>query len=141
VQGDRIRTIVARTIKHDDQRYDTCGDWLVDGTNLTVLASETGDWRESFLVTVHEIVEAGICVRLGIQEPDVCRFDTKYEAARGDDDTSEPGDSLDAPYYHAHQIATQVERIVAHALGVHWPTYEADIIALDYRKAPPPHVA
>ena len=127
-----IENTVVYTIPHGDQRYDTCGDWVYDDKDrmLAVYTSKTEDWRESFCVAIHEQVEAALCIRAGIRQADVDAFDIAYEAKRVEGDESEPGDSLDAPYYHEHQIATQVERIVATAIGLHWPTYEANLYAL-----------
>lgn len=126
---DEIRNVVVRNIPHDQQRYPTVGDWefTPEHQNLVVSVSELPDWRESFLVAFHEQLEAAICTHRGIKQADVDAFDIAYEKARTEGDFSEPGDSLDAPYYDAHQIATQVELIAARALGVHWPSYNQHV--------------
>ncbi len=123
--------IIINTIPHDQQRYPTVGDWEWDGDKLTILVSDMRNWRYEMLVAFHEIAEALICKHRGISEESVTEFDMQYEKSRKlDDNDSEPGDSLNAPYYQEHQFATCVERLLARELGVDWNTYDGVVSGL-----------
>lgn len=123
--------ILAYTLPHDAQRYDTAGDWYIrdDGT-ITVSVSRMSDRRHELLVAVHEIIEAALCHHRGISEDSVTAFDEAYEETRLAGDTSEPGDDPAAPYHREHAFATKVERMLAEELGVDWEVYEREINAL-----------
>lgn len=133
--------IVIDVVPHASQRYDTCGDYqLKNGyfvnTECTVLhitVSDTKDRREMLLIAIHELIEWALCQAKGITNEEIDRFDLQFEAgAQGLAYEAglgkvEPGDQLDAPYYHQHQIATGIERILAAEMGVDWLEYERHI--------------
>lgn len=119
-----------RTIPHENQRYETVGDWYSDAEGLHVRVSKMSDRRYEWLVIIHELVEVFLCTHAGITQAQVDAFDTAYEANRQPGDDSEPGDSVQAPYALQHCIATGVERVVAAFLGVSWSLYEAEINSL-----------
>lgn len=116
-----------KVIPHNEQRYDTAGDWWFtkDG-DLEIRVSSFGpqEWRKEMLIAHHEYTEALLCKSNGIAEYRVTHFDQLYEANRPPDDESEPGDSPLAPYYEEHQVATGFERILAKELGVDWNEYD-----------------
>jgi hypothetical protein len=108
--------ITLRTQAPECLRYPTCGDWLFnkDGhLHVTVAEHEKND-RSAFLVALHEMVEAYLCKEAGIEEEAVSKWDIDNPALE------EPGDHPDAPYHKEHMVATQVEKIVAEALGHDW---------------------
>jgi len=111
--------IVIETIPHKTQRYETCGDWIVDGDTLKIFVSKTKDWRHSFLVAVHELIEAGLCKQAGISQRVVDKFDMSFKGK------GEPGDNLEAPYHEQHIAASKAERYLATKLRVNWKKYEA----------------
>lgn len=118
-------------IKHDQQRYETCGDWRWDTRgNLLITVSDLGNWRHNILVAFHEFAEVMLCRHRNISQQDVDQFDIAYEEARQEGDTSEPGDSPLAPYNKEHKFATIVERLLAEELEVNWEEYEAKINSL-----------
>jgi hypothetical protein len=123
-----------KTIPHDQHRYPMVGDYWdePDGT-LQVRVSEMGDPRYEFLVAFHELIEKELCRQRGISEPEITRFDLRFEeeieqGLRDPDD--EPGDAPDAPYRREHAFATNMERMLAHEMGVDWGAYEAALDAL-----------
>ena len=118
--------IEIKTIPHQDQRYDTCGDWLIDGDNITILVSDLGDWRLEYLVADHELREALLCRHRGISTKAVDDFDT---ASQGE---GEPGDDPRAPYKREHFFATSIERLTAAELDVDWAEYEGKLNALEW---------
>lgn len=157
-----IRSVVIKTIPHNQQRYDTIGDWLVDGTTLTIYTSELGDWRMSTACALHEMAEALLCVQDGVKEETVSEFDkmyevrrklfmegaergpTKYELAMGANlsrefkclceptEDSEPGEDRHAPYRIQHAFADGIERLFANEIGVVWDEYAEKVSDLEY---------
>ena len=118
--------IEIKTIPHQDQRYDTCGDWLIDGDNITILVSDLGDWRLEYLVADHELREAILCRHRGISQKVVDDFDTSWKSE------GEPGDDPQAPYKREHFFATSIERLTAAELDVDWAEYEGKLNALEW---------
>ena len=130
--------ILIETIPHDQQRYNTVGDWLVtaDGTwhiSISELPTKSALFPEkfAFLVAFHELIEMALCQSDGVTESEVDKFDLHYAGSR-----DEPGDDDDAPYYAQHQIATGLERTMAALLGVDWSEYEQAVNALTQEPAP-----
>jgi hypothetical protein len=119
----KVNRIVVYFIPQEDQRYPTVGDWLIsdDGT-LTVLVSKMPDNRHELLVAVHELVEALACNAAGVTQEAVDAFDMGPGAA-----LDEPGDCPAAPYFSQHQVATEVEMLLAAAMGVSWSEYDAAV--------------
>jgi hypothetical protein len=119
------------SIPNREMRYRTCGDWWVDpdGT-IQIRVSELSTWQKEALVAVHELWEGLVCKHRGITQDAVDAFDMEFEANRGVEDESEPGDQPDAPYRREHCSATGVERILASELDVPWKDYEEEILSL-----------
>lgn len=126
------------TIPHSSQRYDTVGDyWESEGvTHFRVSSFPDKEMGKSlaerceWLVLVHEVVEYTLVKLAGINLSDIDRFDKAFEAKRASKDVSEPGDDPASPYFHQHQAATAVERVLAVLLGVSWKEYENAVIKL-----------
>ena len=114
--------IVIQTIPHENQRYETIGDWQKVDDTLIVNVSELPDARYEFLIGLHEMVEAYLCLSRGVTEKQVDEFDLAFQ---GD---GEPGDASDSPYRKEHFHATNIERLVAEQLGVDWEKYETAIV-------------
>ena len=124
--------ITLKSIPHNQQRYPTCGDWIVDEKtgDITILVSDLGDEKMNELVAIHELIEVLRCRDLGVTQEAVDKFDIEFEENREKGDVSEPGDSPDAPYRGPHFFATNVERQFAHERGVDWQEYEKKINTL-----------
>jgi hypothetical protein len=147
--------LTIETIPHQEQAYPTTGDWYDSGAgdkcDVRIAVSDMSDWRMEACIGIHEAIEALICKRRDISDSLVTIFDIAYEDARLSEtgramyrarygcecaitDDSEPGDDVHAPYYHEHQIATAVERLLAAELGLSWMKYEQaglDLYAAD----------
>lgn len=122
--------ITIETIQHDQQRYETCGDWFWTGDDLTIRVSDLGDWRKNAAVAVHELIEVLLCKNNGVSQDSVDKFDMNFEDNRKDGDLSEPGDDPKAPYHTEHCYATGVERVLVAALGMSWKQYDDAVNAL-----------
>ncbi len=120
--------ITIETIAHEQQRYQTCGDWYYDEEgNLTIRVSQLSDWRREALIAVHELVEVLLCKHDGVTQESVDIFDKQFEATRAPDNFDEPGDDPSAPYVKQHCVATGIERLLAAQLGVNWKEYEKEL--------------
>jgi len=122
-----MRPIYIYDIPHKDHRKEaseTVGDWHARGGEDHIEVSGMKDERYELLIAVHELVEKVLCDTAGITEQQVDEFDNNFKGV------GEPGDDINAPYYHQHQIATIIERIVAVELNVNWEKYEKAIDSL-----------
>lgn len=93
-------------------RYDTLGDWMHRGGVFTISTDDALPKDHQFLVALHELVEAYLCIRNGITQQEVDAFDFNFKGE------GEPGDDPACPYRREHQFAMNIERLVAHELGV-----------------------
>lgn len=117
--------IVIETIPHNQQRYETVGDWDFDDEgNLRIRVSETGSLEYNQLIAIHEIVEAILCYKNGIPGFVLDDFDKDFITTGDGFGTLEPGDSPSSPYRTEHCFASAVERLVCAAMGVSWQKYD-----------------
>ncbi len=114
-----IRNVKIETVRPQEMRYRTVGDWYFVGPNLLVIkVADTGNWIYNLLVAVHELIEVILCQIAGVTEKQVDRFDLAHQ---NDED---PGSHPKAPYHDQHMIAMGVEMILSVEAGVKWRTYE-----------------
>ncbi len=124
----------AYRIAHDDQRYQTCGDWqcMTDGScHITV--SKMSDPRYELLVAIHELVEATLCAERGIKQSAVDEFDMAFEAERAagkHTPEAEAGMDPRCPCRRQHMIATAIEMLLAEEMGVDWLAYGREVSEL-----------
>ena len=126
--------ITIDTISHNNQRYNTVGDWLYDEKGISVLVSETNNNDYNFLVALHELIEAYLCKKRGIKEEVVTEFDIEYEKRCRPEDKNGPGDAWNAPYGNEHKFAGLIEMMMAYELRVDWEKYEESLDKLEYKK-------
>jgi len=117
-----------KTIPSSEHRYPTCGDYWEEGDAWHFRVSDMGDWRYELLVGIHELVEAALCKHRGVDEEWITEFDKGFEQNRDLGDESEPGDDPNAPYRSEHRFAENIERQLALALDVDWPTYDEVVL-------------
>ena len=133
--------IKIKTIPHEEQRYETVGDWVLkDGRLDKILVSDMGNEDYEFLVGIHEAIEAYLCTKRGITEQEINNFDIDYEDARESKgkascgcrptETSEPGHDTHAPYRNEHCFAEKIERMIAKKLKVNWQKYDEKVNSL-----------
>lgn len=121
-------SIFIKTIPHNEQRYNTTGDYETKEGVTEIRVSDMGNEDQEFLIAMHELVESYLCKKTGITDAQIDEFDFSFT---GDF----PGDDPAAPYHREHVVATEIEKRLADELGVEWETYNAKISALmkDYR--------
>jgi hypothetical protein len=125
-------SVVIQTIPHNAQRYPTVGDWVwVDDHNLVIHVSHMDNRDYEDLVAVHELIEAILCRKRGITTEMADAFDADFEKKNLTPfDNIEPGNDPRCPYRHEHFVATIIEMMLAHELGVDWSEYDAAVNAL-----------
>ena len=125
-----------KIIPHKEQQYETCGNWWFDNqsdpvsaeTVLKIRVSKLGNEDYENLIVEHEMAEALLCLKRGINQKDVTAFDKTFEEARIKYPTLfgelEPGDHPLSPYRNEHTFAERmIEQPLAGALGVDWGEY------------------
>jgi hypothetical protein len=110
--------INVRVIRPEDMRYPTVGDWIIEADgSLAVYVADMGNADYNFLVGLHETVEAYLCLRSGISEETVTKWDIEHL------DLDEPGADCNSPYFVEHVAAEEIEKQVAAQLGVDWKAF------------------
>lgn len=123
--------IVIHSVPQHRIRAEQAGDWWLFGPNaITIHVLDTLSPESQFAVAIHELVEAYLCRKDGVNDEDVSSFDYRYEAERkegkhGPED--EPGDDPRSPYRKQHSAATFVERAICHAIGLTWDGHNTSI--------------
>lgn len=123
--------ITLRTAPLSEIRNKQCGDWQIneDGS-MEILAAEMPNIHHSFLILLHELVEAYLCNDRGITDEAVTAFDAQFEREREEGKhglEEENGDDERAPYRREHFSASNFERLMAAELVVVWAKYEKEI--------------
>ncbi len=112
------RHIFLTAVSQEEMRppYETdgIGDWFEDDAGNWVIRSVGPDILddETFLVALHELIEAKLCEKAGISQQQVDDFDSAFTGE------GEPGDAADCPYRRQHRQACLVEFLVADMLNV-----------------------
>jgi hypothetical protein len=111
----------------DKSRYavhgkETVGDWYLDSDgSLHIEVSPMCEYPNDdqdvlndagFLIALHELIEAMLCLKRGITQQTVDMFDFEFSGKH------EPGDDADSPYRREHRFACMIEHLVAHELGM-----------------------
>lgn len=128
-----MRYTVGTRLKNQ-MRYKTAGDYYLvgnkdNGTIFVDICQQKHPHYE-FLIAIHELVEQYLTESRGITEQSIMDFDLKFEEERAQglhDEHREPGDDQRAPYRKEHRFAENIERLIAHELGINWSDYEQEI--------------
>lgn len=112
--------IIIEALPPDQMRLDAykeegCGDWFVNKANgdihIRVAGPDVWDHEESFLIALHELIEARLCFKVGVTQGAVDAFDQAFTGER------EPGDDASAPYQRQHRQACMIEHTMALFFG------------------------
>ena len=111
-----------KTIPHNEQRYETVGDWKRDKNGvMQIRVSDMGNPDYEFLVALHELIESYYCIKNGITEDVVDKWDFNHP------DSNDPGMLLHCPYQPYHFKATLFEERACLELGCDWSEYDKSI--------------
>lgn len=121
------RKIIIETVDADKSRYaehskETVGDWYLDTDgNLHIEVAPISEFPNDsqdvlddsgFLIALHELIEAKLCIARNIGQEKVDEFDFKFTGEH------EPGDDADSPYRREHRFACVIEHLMAHELSL-----------------------
>ena len=132
-----LEKIDMQSIDHQEQRYETVGDYWEENGVTHFRVSKTGNWKYDYLVLLHEFIELALVKDRGIKIEDIDAFDIQYEKERIEGkhtEDDEPGDDKNSPYVKEHFVATNIERIMAHELGVDWVDYGNILVEFEKEK-------
>lgn len=113
------------SISQNFQRYKTVGDWQRTNLDMVIKATDLPNEDMTFLIAVHELVEAYLCERAGVTQEQVDEFDLSFDPENSAG--IEPGDAETSPYRLQHQAAESIERHLAQILGVDWNLYQREV--------------
>lgn len=123
-------------IDHNNQRYETCGDYFYDDVMKFKISKTKPHYQ--FLIMIHELIEWYLVHSSGMSIEEIDKFDERFEKMRSEYPdivgNEEPGDNDNAPYTHYHKIASRVERWLADTLHVDFSIYNSTINELKQNK-------
>lgn len=111
-----IEAVPADKMRLDAYKAEGCGDWYwspIGDLHIKVVGADVMDQDEVFLVALHEMIEAKLCLKTGVTQGAVDSFDAAFKGE------GEPGDDPAAPYQRQHRGAALVEHMVAVLLGIY----------------------
>lgn len=121
-----VNTVIIQPIEHGQHRYPTTGDYFETCKhNWMIHVTRMKDWRHTVLVAVHELMEMVATNAAGVSEEAITAWDKKHQHL-----DREPGDIKGSPYGRQHRFAENIERQLAHEIGVDWRDYEKALEAL-----------
>lgn len=85
------------------------------------------NWRYSYLVLIHELVEMGLTKHRGISWKAIDKFDMDNP------ELDDPGSCPRAPYHKEHIAAEKVEKMMAEWLGINWGNYQKTFDSLKWK--------
>lgn len=125
-----MKKIIIETIESQDQRYPTCGDYWEeeDAIHFRITKQEKEEYE--ILIFVHEFIEFMLTRDRGIHEGDITKYDIQWnkEFEEGHDKSDEPGNEHDCIYKKEHRFAENIERALAHEMGIDWFEYDKKLI-------------
>lgn len=98
-------------------RNNQLGDYYKKGKTDFFEIKKLGNKDQEKLVFLHEFIEQWLTEREGIREEDIFAFDEAHP------NCPEPGMLPDSPYRKQHIFAENIERIVAHEIGINFEEY------------------
>jgi len=110
------------TVPPEDQRYPTCGDYREFDNEIVITITDQISDDHEFLVALHELIEFWLTRERGIRESEITDYDIKWEALP-EPKADEPGNEPDCIYGREHRFAENIERQIAHELGIDWHSY------------------
>lgn len=116
------RSLIIDILPRDRMRYDTAGDYFIADGALVFQIADSGNDVWNRLVLIHELIEHLLIEKAGIPIEVIDAYDMAYSGE------GEPGDEADCPYREAHSVATGVERLLCGLLGIHWASYDKEMI-------------
>ncbi len=112
-----IPTIIIRVIDHNQQEYDTAGNYFEEGGVWNITISKMGFWHELFCA-IHELYELCVCLHRGIKNDAITEFDLNNI------EHPDPGMLPDAPYHKEHIAALAIEKSACLESKQNWTKHD-----------------
>lgn len=110
---------IIETIPHNQQRYNTQGDYFVDENGVNIIrVSEFADYRISVIIAVHEMIEQFLTKTRSIKEENITKFDMEHS------ELDDPGRSSKAPYHREHMFCDAIDILLCDQLGIDYNNYQ-----------------
>ena len=123
-----MKEIHIKCIPHDEQRYETLGDYWETESKIEFRISDTGNANYNMAILMHEIWEEHRNRMLGIKEIDVTQFDINHP------ELDDPGLSKEAPYHATHMESDAIERVCIVMSHEDWIDYEKRCSEMKWRE-------
>lgn len=113
-----MQNIFIKTVDKNKVRNQGVGDYKVgvDGS-LHILVAKQKNKDYEFLIAIHELVEAFLADKRGINYKEIDKFDRDHI------NSEEPGRMKQAPYNDEHMFAEKIEYMVGKELGIDMKEY------------------
>lgn len=115
-----MKKVVMQSLPFEKMRYETYGDYHESNGAVRIDVVKQDNPLYEWLIAIHELVEYVLVKARKISISQIEEFDQTCQS-------TDPGDDTAAPYYHEHQVATIVEKIVCNELGIKWHDYTKEI--------------
>lgn len=115
-----------KVIPHNEQRYETAGDYFEDADDWQFRVSALDNADYEFMVLIHELIEWHLTQRRGLSEPEIAAFDMAHP------ELDDPGADKRAPYHKEHMFSLKVEKMLCKFMGLDWSAYDDSFENLEY---------
>lgn len=110
-----LEAVDPKDMRLEPYRETGCGDWAFStktgDLHIKIAGPDIFDHDDTFLIALHELIEAKLCFNAGITQGRVDAFDKAF------DGEGEPGDDPASPYQRQHRAAMLIEHQMAIFLG------------------------
>ena len=128
-----MKTRIIETIPHNEQRYDTAGDYEDIFDHLRFYISDMGNEDYEFILLLHELIEEHLTRRKGIKISDIDKWDMEEVFKKDPKYSGDPGLSKLAPYHKEHMIALRMEKLFCKTVGIDFNKYNKIYDKLKYK--------
>ena len=124
--------IFIKIIPHNQQRYNTAGDYFLEKGVWQFRISEMKSIFYEVFVLFHELWEwFRVCIIKGIKEEDIAKFDIAWQGEKHI--FSEAGNDPKAPYHKEHLESTALEKFLVRKAKMKWSVYNKSFDKLKYK--------
>lgn len=149
-----MKKILINFLPHNQQRYETVGDYEEKENDLQINISEMRRWEYEAMVLIHELIEYFLTKKRKISIKQIDSFDKKMEKNKKKHghyvhlkfgkvvdclidreskpviNNDEPGVCPEAPYFREHEFATKIEKKLCREFKIKWQKYNEYVNSL-----------
>ena len=117
----QVNEILIEFVPKELIRNNDVGDYFKQNNTLVIRALKMNNLDYSYMIGLHELLEAWRSERRGISELAIDKFDSEHS------ELESPGDHPEAPYKEDHRFSENIERLICFDFGINWFDYEQAI--------------